>query len=301
MKVRLFHVSTSEAAISHFHPLAHFGTFATALRLASCTALKDLRRTLYEIEIDLPSLFLMTPDLSGALRGDLHVASAVAQILGAQHGWGISKVLPKTLLDSIVASAINHGPNRAATQLVDAFRSHDYAAICYRNRHDSVADDWMLLNRDAFRVVHVSHWSAAAAKDGSGLPVTMFEFWQAPLAAIINARLFLVTRPRTEWTYDGNFVCRMQRVVEGLDEQQRALAAGSYVSAALLRLRLEESLQLVEDCVSFGACNREQALPVIDDLRAVIDSPLDDEAATVQVRLRTPFVPAGVSMEQLAA
>jgi hypothetical protein len=295
MNLRLFHVSTSESPITHFHPLAHFGSLASAIRCASSKAFKDLPKTLYEVQVTYPGDFVIAPDLSGALIGEVHTAGTIAQILGA--GTWRSSTLPKAFLDGIVARAADYGPNPAAVDLVTGLKARGFNALTYMNRHDGQqADDWILLDPAALRIVHVARWSDPTAPLAVEEPVTMFEHWQVVLNAIVNARLFLIGQRRAVLPYaDRTFNQRFWEAVAGLDESQQGLAAGCYVSSALLRKHVEEALALIADGVAnTGWRDCKEAQEVADDLGLAIEHGMDnpcDTGAESLVRLRTPFVP----------
>jgi len=295
MNFRLFHVSTSESPISHFHPLAHFGSLASAVRYASSKAVKDLPKTLYEVEVAFPSNFVLTPDLSGALIGDVHMAGPIAQILGA--GTWRSSILPKVFFDGIVARAANYGPNPAAADLVAGLKAQGFSALSYVNRHDGQqSDDWIFLEPTDLRIVHVARWSDPAGVVGANEPVTLFGHWQIALNAIINARLFLIGQRRAVLPYaDRAFNERFWAVIAGLDESQKSLTAGQYVSRALMRKRMEAALAIIREGVAeTGTPHGREALEIADDLAMAMEDGIDNPDALTgepSVLLNIPFVP----------
>ncbi|MBN3760891.1 hypothetical protein [Burkholderia sp. Ac-20365] len=301
MKMRLFHLSTSECPRGRFHPLAHFGTLETAVRLARLPANKDQPRTLYEIELESPVGFLIVPDLARALHGTTHQASPIAQILGTPAG-GCPRLYTKGELDRVVALAVDYGPNRAARQLIDLLEAKGYSALTYRNGRDTAADDWVLFDQSTLRVVHSYRWHAQAASDGTRDGVTAFDQWETPLTAIINARPFFAGLRGGMWANDVRRAHRFQDVIEGLDESQRSLAASLIVSAALLRRRIEDALALVDEAVGQYGVDDGQATLAGSDLREALRAlDANTSSSAVPLPVRMPFLPSEMSLHKLAA
>jgi hypothetical protein len=303
-KLRLFHVSTSESPISHFHPLAHFGSLVSAVRYASSNAVKDLPKTLYEVEVTYPWDFVLAPDLSGALLGDVHMAGQIAQILGSGI-WRSSK-LQKAFFDGVVARAANYGPNPAAADLVAGLKAQGFTALTYANRHDGQqSDDWILLEPVNLRIIHVARWSDPETLGRASEPVALFEHWQVALNAIVNARLFLIGLRRAVLPYANQALNEhFWDVISGLDESQIGLTGGQYVSGALMRTRMEEAAAIVREWAEDVATpHGREALEIAGDLALALQHSIENpDALTAEpsVRLRTRFVPLPLSATSAA-
>lgn len=301
MNFRLFHVSTSESRITKFHPLAHFGTHATAVRHASGASLKGVPRTLYEVDVS-PGHFLMLPDLSASLSGRLHSPCMLAQQLCSASAH--AGIFTKADRDAVVVRAYNHGPNTATAHLVSLLKSKGYNSLCYRNRiDDSAANDWILFDPLEIEVSHVSHWrdtEAAQVISSHGAVNERAEVRKA----VVNARLYLVGRCGYDDTMDRVVAGLMRDAITGLDRVQNGLESNRLLPSGLWLNALMQVHATVTKLILTGPkSGAEDATAVAHDLKAAINVLMYGTLgiqAQPPIPLRTPFNPETIP-EAIAA